>query len=60
MSTLPGIAFYESCGFLQTGNYELELAAGVKLELVPMRKEFDAIEMTQSQMASFGPNEIKG
>ena len=40
MSTLPGIAFYESCGFLQTGNYDLELAAGVKLELVPMRKDF--------------------
>ena len=39
MSTLPGIAFYESCGFLQTGNYDLELAPGVKLELVPMRKE---------------------
>ena len=40
MSTLPGIAFYESCGFLQTGNYDLELSTGVKLELAPMRKEF--------------------
>jgi GNAT superfamily N-acetyltransferase len=38
MSTLPGIAFYESCGFAQIGNYDLDLA-GVKLELVPMRKE---------------------
>jgi len=39
MATLPGIAFYESCGFVQMGNYDLELTAGVKLELVPMRKE---------------------
>jgi GNAT superfamily N-acetyltransferase len=39
MATLPGIAFYESCGFAKIGNYDLELAAGVKLELVPMRKE---------------------
>jgi GNAT superfamily N-acetyltransferase len=39
MATLPGIAFYQSCGFSQVGSYELELAAGVKLELVPMRKE---------------------
>jgi len=39
MATLPGIAFYESCGFSQMGNYDLELTAGVKLELVPMRKE---------------------
>jgi len=40
MATLPGIAFYESCGFSQMGNYDLELTGGVKLELVPMRKEF--------------------
>jgi GNAT superfamily N-acetyltransferase len=39
MATLPGIAFYESCGFSQMGNYDLELTASVKLELVPMRKE---------------------
>ena len=39
MSTLPGIAFYESCGFSRMGNYDLELTADVKLELVPMRKE---------------------
>jgi GNAT superfamily N-acetyltransferase len=39
MATLPGIAFYQSCGFSKVGSYELELAAGVKLELVPMRKE---------------------
>lgn len=39
MATLPGIAFYESCGFSQMGNYDLELTKGVKLELVPMRKE---------------------
>jgi GNAT superfamily N-acetyltransferase len=39
MATLPGIAFYQSCGFSQMGTYDLELTAGVKLELVPMRKE---------------------
>ena len=39
MATLPGIAFYESCGFGKIGNYDLELADDVKLELVPMRKE---------------------
>lgn len=39
MATLPGIAFYESCGFSQMGNYDLELTAGVILELVPMRKQ---------------------
>ena len=40
MATLPGIAFYESCGFRKVGNYDLELAVDVTLELVPMRKEF--------------------
>jgi len=38
MATLSGIAFYESCGFRKTGIHNLDLA-GVKLELVPMRKE---------------------
>lgn len=40
MSTLPGIEFYRSCGFEERGDFELELLNGVKLELVPMRKEF--------------------
>ncbi|HEV8429712.1 MAG TPA: GNAT family N-acetyltransferase [Pyrinomonadaceae bacterium] len=39
MATLPGIEFYKSCGFKETGNFDLELTKGVKLELVPMRKE---------------------
>ena len=39
MATLPGIQFYKSCGFFATGNFDLELTKGVKLELVPMRKE---------------------
>jgi hypothetical protein len=39
MATLPGIAFYKSCGFSEEGNLDLDLAAGIKLELVPMRKE---------------------
>lgn len=39
MSTLPGIDFYKSCGFVETGNFDLDLTEEVKLELVPMRKE---------------------
>jgi GNAT superfamily N-acetyltransferase len=39
MATLPGIEFYKSCGFSATGDFDLELTEGVKLELVPMRKE---------------------
>ena len=42
MATLPGIAFYESCGFRKIGDYDLELTVDVKLELVPMRKEIAA------------------
>jgi GNAT superfamily N-acetyltransferase len=38
MATLPGIAFYKSCGFSEQGSFDLDLAAGIKLELVPMRK----------------------
>ena len=39
MSTLPGIEFYKSCGFIKTGNFDLQLTEAVKLELVPMRKD---------------------
>jgi len=39
MATLPGIEFYKSCGFVETGNFDLDLTDSVKLELVPMRKE---------------------
>ena len=39
MATLPGIEFYKSCGFVETGNFDLDLTDIVKLELVPMRKE---------------------
>ena len=42
MATLPGIAFYESCGFRKIGDYDLELTVDVKLGLVPMRKELAA------------------
>jgi GNAT superfamily N-acetyltransferase len=38
MSTLPGIKFYEACGYSRQGNFDLELDDGVKLPLVPMRK----------------------
>ena len=40
MATLPGIEFYKSCGFVPAGTFDLELVEGVKLELMPMRKEF--------------------
>ena len=40
MATLPGIEFYKSCGFVEQGDFELDLNETVKLELVPMRKSF--------------------
>lgn len=39
MATLPGIEFYKSCGFAPAGTFALELVDGVKLELMPMRKD---------------------
>lgn len=39
MATLPGVTFYQACGYAEQGTYDLELIADVKLELVPMRKE---------------------
>lgn len=39
MATLPGVKFYEANGYSPTGNFDLELADGVKLPLVPMRKQ---------------------
>ena len=39
LATLPGIEFYKSCGFFETGNLDLDLTDDVKLEFVPMRKE---------------------
>jgi len=39
MSTLPGIEFYKSCGFVETGTLTLDLTNTVKLDFVPMRKE---------------------
>ena len=38
-ATLPGIEFYKSCGFSERGKFDLDLVEGVKLPLVPMRKE---------------------
>jgi GNAT superfamily N-acetyltransferase len=39
LSTLPGIKFYEANGYSPTGDFDLELAGGVKLPFVPMRKQ---------------------
>ena len=39
MATLPGIEFYKSVGFAPAGTFDLDLVEGVKLELVPMRKD---------------------
>jgi len=39
LSTLPGVKFYQSCGYVSQGDFELELRDGVKLGFVPMRKE---------------------
>lgn len=39
MSTLPGVKFYRACGYSEQGTYDLQLLEGVKLELVPMRRQ---------------------
>jgi N-acetylglutamate synthase-like GNAT family acetyltransferase len=39
LSTLPGIEFYKSRGFAETGTLDLDLTEQVKLRFVPMRKE---------------------
>lgn len=39
MATLPGVKFYQACGYVDQGAYDLQLRNEVKLELVPMRKE---------------------
>lgn len=39
MATLPGVEFYKICGFSERGTFDLDLVEGVKLELVPMRKD---------------------
>lgn len=39
LATLPGIEFYKSSGFVETGNLTLDLTSSVQLEFVPMRKE---------------------
>jgi GNAT superfamily N-acetyltransferase len=44
MATLPGVKFYQSCGYVEQGDYELQLVADVKLELAPMRKEMGVDE----------------
>ena len=41
LSTLPGVKFYESCGYVGQGDVELELRDGLKLEFVPMRKSLE-------------------
>lgn len=44
LSTLPGVKFYESCGYARQGNLDLNLSENVKLGFVPMRKEIAADE----------------
>lgn len=44
LSTMPGVAFYKACGYLEQGNVDLELSDTVKLEFVPMRKELARID----------------
>lgn len=39
LSTLPGVKFYESCGYSSNGDFDLELDDGVKIPFVPMRKQ---------------------
>ena len=39
MSTLPGVKFYEANGYSASGDFDLELPDGVKVQFVPMRKQ---------------------
>ncbi|HEX8371119.1 MAG TPA: hypothetical protein VF604_21425 [Pyrinomonadaceae bacterium] len=39
MATLPGIKFYEANGYKGNRRVEYEIAEGVKIEFLPMRKE---------------------
>ena len=41
MATLPGVEFYLACGYVEQGNYDLELPGRVTVQFVPMRKEID-------------------
>src|SRR5437660_5774640 len=41
MATLPGVHLYRACGYKGTECVEYEMTDDVKLELVPMRKEFE-------------------
>jgi len=42
MATLPGIKFYEACGYQGAAPIELEVGDGVAIGLVPMSKELSA------------------
>lgn len=39
MATLPGLKFYKACGYSEEGHDEVDMMAGVKLPVVPMKKE---------------------
>jgi GNAT superfamily N-acetyltransferase len=39
MATLPGLRFYEACGYQGRDRVEYDLVNGVTIEFVPMRKE---------------------
>jgi GNAT superfamily N-acetyltransferase len=41
MATLPGVPFYNSCGYREVSAFELGIGRNVKLELVRMSKEID-------------------
>ena len=39
MATLPGVKFYAACGYEESERFDYEMASGVTLPLVPMRKD---------------------
>jgi GNAT superfamily N-acetyltransferase len=43
MATLPGVPFYAARGYVAGGQVEYEIAEGVKIEFVPMRKELKEV-----------------
>jgi GNAT superfamily N-acetyltransferase len=46
MATLPGVPLYQACGYQGAEEFELELGDGVKLELLPMKKDLRKVDVS--------------
>lgn len=49
MSTLPGLAFYERCGYRAGEPVQYPLGEGLEIEFVPMHKELSGSELSGSE-----------